>query len=51
LGCDAGHPQIGRKALIFWNCGGYRRHGNAAQTIQHKLLMPHPNECGPGTGD
>jgi hypothetical protein len=41
-----GHPEIGRNTLIFWNCGGYFSYGRVAQTIQHKLLMPHPSECG-----
>jgi hypothetical protein len=40
------HPQIGRNTLIFWNCERHFGNGNSTQTIQHKLLMPHPSECG-----
>jgi RNA polymerase sigma-70 factor (ECF subfamily) len=40
------HPKFGRNTLIFWNCrAGYHR-GKAAQTVQHKLLKPHPSDCG-----
>ena len=41
-----GHPKIGRNTLIFWNCGDRQLRTMVTQTIQHKLLMPHPNECG-----
>src|SRR5580704_431078 len=44
---DDVYPKIGRNTLILWKCGQYFRSGRAAQTIQHKLLMPHPSECGP----
>jgi RNA polymerase sigma-70 factor (ECF subfamily) len=40
------HPKIGRNTLIFWNSEADERCGGAAQTIQHKPFMPHPNECG-----
>ncbi len=39
-------PKIGRNTLIFWNCGEYGGNDQTLQTIQQKLLMPHPNECG-----
>jgi RNA polymerase sigma-70 factor, ECF subfamily len=40
------HPKIGRNTLIFWNSADYGSRGLAVQTVQHKLLKPHPNECG-----
>jgi|SRR5580698_10007681 hypothetical protein len=41
------HPKIGRNTLIFWKCRGYVGYSRPAQTVQHKLLMPHPSDCGP----
>jgi hypothetical protein len=40
------HPKIGRNNLIFWNRGGRNLRTEVTQTVQHKLLMPHPNDCG-----
>jgi hypothetical protein len=43
---DRRHPKFGRNTLIFCKReGGYHR-GQWLQPIQHKLLIPHPNECG-----
>ena len=43
-------PEIGRNTLIFWNFSAERRSpteaGERLQTVQQKLLMPHPNDCG-----
>ncbi len=43
-------PEIGRKTLIFWNSTLERatlsNTGETLQTVQQKLLKPHPNECG-----
>ena len=40
------HPKIGRNSLIFCKSGTDRWCGKTRQLIQHKLLKPHPNECG-----
>jgi hypothetical protein len=39
-------PEFGRNSLIFWiqYLDTYRH--KDAQPIQHKILTPHPNECG-----
>jgi hypothetical protein len=40
------NSKIGRNTLIFWSCEGCGLRTKVTQTVQHKLVMPHPNDCG-----